>query len=390
MTSLDLERRVRLLFFTDSLVAGGAQRQAVETALQFARSGCDVHLAIYHDIRELGDELEEAGVTVTFVAKNAKFDIGFLLRLYRYFRRIQPDVVHCFLFTPNMWGRIVGRAARIHTVITSERNIDLPQSRLRVGLERVLYRLSDRIIVNAEAIRRVLVDIVGVPEQNIRVIYNCVDVDRFAVPPMKRVSDLRRALALDVDKFVVTLPGRVMRQKNHACLIRAVAMLNISVRRRVQLVFVGNLLDDGYRAGLDKLATELGVDSLIVYAGRQEDMACVYAISDLVALPSLWEGFPNVLLEAMAAGRLVLASAIADNAKLIRHGQNGFLFPSDDAEALARLIGKIIELSDAARMELVTAAKSTVSEQFAPAKLMQSTADVYKEVLPSEIGTRLC
>lgn len=376
---------LRIALFIDSLVAGGAQRQVVETALQLARMGHFVTVVIYHDIRELGGELAQAGVEVILVKKQAKFDPGFLLRLYRLFRDLQPQVLHSYLFTPNLWARLVGRAAGIPVIITSERNIDLPRSPGRVLLERLVYRLGDGIIVNAEAIRRVLTDVVGVPDHLVHTIYNAVDAARFAMPSMERQENLCASLGLKQGHIVVTLPGRVMPQKNHACLLRALGRLDEAKRNKLRVLFVGNLLDEGYRASVENVARNAGLADHVIFTGRQDDMAAIYAISDVVVLPSLWEGFPNVVLEAMVAGRPVVASNIADNDKLIRDGVTGYLFPSDDDQALAKLMDRLLDLPRQTRQELGAAAHADISQRFTPKALAEANLAVYKAMLAEKL-----
>lgn len=372
-------RSLRIVLFIDSLVAGGAQRQVVETALQLARCGHSISVVIYHNIRELGADLADAGVDVILVEKNAKMDLGFLWRLYRCFCELRPEVLHCFLFTPNLWGRLIGRAAGIRVVITSERNVDLPQSRVRVWLEKVVYRFGDCIVVNAEAIRHVLINSVAVPTERIRTVYNGVDVARFVAPPAECLAKTRNALGINPDDLVVTLPGRVMPQKNHACLLRALARLDQALRQRIRVLFVGNMLDEPYRQGLVRLAQQLGLESCVSFAGRRDDMASVYAISEVVVLPSLWEGFPNVLLEAMAAKRPVIASAIADNGLLLNDGLTGFLFPSDDDAALAVVLQKLFAMTPADRTAFGQAAHSSVLQRFGTEALVDANVAIYRE-----------
>jgi glycosyltransferase involved in cell wall biosynthesis len=372
---------LRVLLFIDSLVAGGAQRQVVETALQLSRLGHVVTVLIYRDIRELGGELAGAGVPVVLVEKRAKFDPGFLLRLYRQFRTLRPQVLHSYLFTPNLWARFIGRAARIPVVITSERNIDLPHSRWRVRLERWVYRLGDGIIVNAEAIRRVLTDVVGVPDDRIQTIYNAVDGERFATPPMERIEAVRSTIGWRQGQIVISLPGRVIPQKNHACLIRALGRLDKEKRDSLVVLFVGNLLDAHYRHSVEKVAEHVGIRRQIIFTGRQDDMAAIYALSDVVVLPSLWEGFPNVVLEAMAAARPVVASRISDNDLLIQDGMTGYLFPSDDDSALSRVLSHLIDTPLDERRALGVAAYNSIVKRFSPESLAEANLVMYKTIL---------
>lgn len=375
---------LHVALFIDSLVAGGAQRQVVETALQLAKNGHRVSVIIYHDIRELGAELSRAGIEVLLIKKNAKLSLSFLWRLYRCFRDISPDVLHCFLFVPNLWGRLIGRLARVPVVITSERNVDLPQSRLRVWIERVIHRLGDCIIVNAEAIRTVLVDVVGVPSDRIHTVYNGVDLERFKRPAPEILAAKRTELGVRTGDFVITLPGRVIPQKNHACLMRAIAALGPEAN--IRLLFVGNLLDVPYCQGLEAMVVDLGLKNVVSFVGRQDDMAAIYAISDVVVLPSLWEGFPNVVLEAMAAGRPVIASDIADNAVLVHEGVTGYLFPNGDDVALAAALRRMFLMVPNEREHLGLGGFSLVASRFSSQALLATNLSLYRTFLELKGG----
>ena len=239
--------------------------------------------------------------------------------------------------------------------------------------------LSSRIIVNAEAIRTVLVTRMGIPGDKVRVVYNGVDSEKFGRVSEARVRRLRSALGLDPSDLVFTLPGRLTPQKNHRCLIKAVALLP-SIPRNLKVVFVGNELDMPLKTTLVSSIEALGLRGHFLFGGAQADMAAMYAVSDVVVLPSLWEGFPNVILEAMAARRPVVASDIADNARLVRHGENGYLFPIDDESALAAALATLISLSPDARARLGEAGRQLVDSSYSMSRMVDSTVQIYREL----------
>jgi glycosyltransferase involved in cell wall biosynthesis len=369
----------KVILFIDSLVRGGAQRQLVELALNLNRADFDPTVVVYHDLPQLKGDLDAAGVRNLLIPKRGKADLGFLLRLTRFLRRERPDIVHAYLSTPSFWARIAGRLAGIPKIITSERNIDIEHSPMRFWFEKRLQRLSSRIIVNAEAIRHILVERVGIPGDKVVVIYNGVDTEKFGSASSERVEQVRSNLGLTQGNLVLILPGRLAPQKNHLCLIKAVALLPL-IPDSLKIVFVGNELDLPLKAKLVESIKRLGLDRHFVFAGPQDDMPAMYAASDAVVLPSLWEGFPNVLLEAMAARRPVVASDIADNGRLVRNDENGYLFPTDDEHALARAIATLIALCPDARAGLGQAGRELVESSYSMARMVKSTVEIYREL----------
>jgi glycosyltransferase involved in cell wall biosynthesis len=119
-------------------------------------------------------------------------------------------------------------------------------------------------------------------------------------------------------------------------------------------------------------------------------MAVVYAAADVVVLPSLWEGFPNVVLEAMAAGKPVIASDIADNRRIVKDGVNGFLFPSDDALALAECLDGIKAAGFERRREMGAAGLALVRSQYAMERMVTLTQSLYESVILDEYVEPKC
>jgi starch synthase (maltosyl-transferring) len=109
-------------------------------------------------------------------------------------------------------------------------------------------------------------------------------------------------------------------------------------------------------------------------------MPAIYAASDAVVLPSLWEGFPNALLEAMAARRPVIASDIADNDRLVRNNENGYLFPADDEHALAQALATLIALRPETRAGLGQTGRGMVESSYSMDRMVKRTTEIYLEL----------
>lgn len=375
-----MSKKIKVVLFIDSLVRGGAQRQLVELALNLDRDRFVPTVLIYHDIQQFRPDLDAAGIPVVLISKQGKFDLLFLIRLVMYFRASHPDIVHSYLNTPNFWARMAGKLAGVRYLITSERNIDIHHSSKRVALEKFLARASARVVANAEAIRELLVRKVDMPPEKIEVIYNGVDIAKFTCCNTDRVLALRQDWGILPADFVMVLPGRIVPQKNHKCLIRAIDAMHAD-KSNLKVVFVGNENDQTLKQELQQLIAELHLTSNFIFAGKQDDMAAVYAAADVIVLPSLWEGFPNVVLEAMAAGKPVIASDIADNRRIVQDGITGYLFPSDSHTELAHCLEKIIDSGDLSRCEMGVAGMELVRSDYSMDKMVKTTQSLYESVL---------
>ncbi len=367
------------MLLIDSLVRGGAQRQLVELALNLDRVRFDPTVLIYFDLQQFRAELDAARIPVVLIKKKSKFDVAFLIRLTRFLRKHRPDVIQAYLNTPNFWARLAGRLAGIRFILTSERSGDVGHSFVRVVLERVLQHFSHLIIANSESVKSVLLQQIGVPPDKIRVIYNGVDVPKFSTAADSELERLRCRFALGDQDFVVTLPGRLAAEKNHMCLVKAVECLG-SVRDRIKVLFVGNELDQALKQRLIAAIRHRSLSDHFIFAGRQDNMAAIYALSDVVVLPSLWESFPNVLLEAMAASRPVIASNISDNRKIIEHGVNGFLFASNDERELANCLDALVNSSRERLARMGEAGLVIAQSRYSIEEMVHSYQTIYSSI----------
>jgi len=379
---ITVRRPARGVFLIDSFGSGGAQRQFVELVTSIDRRRVTPFVVTYYDIPFFRKQLLDAGVEHVCLAKWDKLGITFLVKWVMFLKKNRPDFIHSFLNIPNFYARLAKFLGFVPMVITSERNISLTDSRELVILEKMFWRLSDRIIANAWGVREVLTREIEIPDEYITVIHNGVATDRFRQPCFNRVAEIRAKSGASHENCVlVGMIGRVLKQKNQLGLLHAMAKIKSkdgSLPFRVG--FWGSEPDSEYAALVRNTATALILDPHVTYFEPEEDVASVYAACDIVVLPSLWEGFPNVVLEAMSAGRVVVASDIVDNAHIIDNGRNGFIVRPGDVEDLSRVIVNVLGLSKDERRKIELRAEERVLTSFSLQKMVQSTMDVYKEL----------
>jgi L-malate glycosyltransferase len=171
------------------------------------------------------------------------------------------------------------------------------------------------------------------------------------------------------------LPGRLVWEKNHECRLRAAAQAGLA--RPFLILIVGQEIDLELKARLQKLIAELGISTETRFVGPASDILSIYALCDVMVLPSLSEAMPNVVMEAMSCGRIVIASAVSDNDRIIQHGVSGFVFPNNDVAALARLLAHCQSLSEIERRAIGKAARSRAQELFSKERM----AGAYVELI---------
>lgn len=318
----------RLVLFTDSLIGGGAQRQLVTLARELNANGYSVSVLTYSDKEQLASWLKEDGIPWSVVKKNGALDIIFIYKLFRYFRNHKTDLIISYLNTPNLWARVIGKLAGVKRIITSERNVDLDKSPFRLKLEKILCRLSEKVVVNAHAIKAMLVEN-GIPKNKIDVIYNGLNTDYFKPASTDAVSLFRQSHGIAETDVVFLLPGRMTPQKNHISVLRALVHAD-SIPENLKILFVGNEFFQTIKEELLDFSEKHNLSKHIIYAGPSNDMPLVYSACDCVILPSLWEGLPNAAIEAMACGKPVIASDVSDNKRILNILGENFIFSVDD------------------------------------------------------------
>ncbi len=334
------------------LAGGGAERVATLLLQHIDRKKFEPSLVMYKKSGVYMDELPPC-LRVVDLGLRKRTLLGLpkiIWRLARVIRRERPDVVLSFLTYCNLITIAATRLSGVKTaVVVSERNnltMELKAEPLRYSLlqklgVRVLYSLADVILANSRGITEDLVENFGVSTQKVEVIYNPVNIER--------ISHLAREPVdhpwFDDELPVVIAMGRLEPQKGYPYLLRAIARVkNI---RPCRLMILG----EGKKRGeLEYLAQELGIKQNVAFLGFQKNPFKYLARADLFVLSSLWEGFPNVILEAMTCGTPVIATRCPSGPEeIITDGVNGILVPVGDEKALGNAIfgvlteGKLME-----------------------------------------------
>lgn len=376
-------KRVTGIYLIDSLSSGGAQRQIVELVKNIDKSRIRPIVVTYHDLPFFQDELARYGIKTLLLEKRDKIGFTFMVRFMAFLRKIRPDFIHSFLNVPNFYARMMKFTGTVEKVITSERNISIMNSFALSMLEKLTWRLSGCIIVNAHGIKKILVEQIGIPEKKIVVIYNGVAANRFNKFSSSKVKEIRDKINIGSDDKcqVLGLIGRLVDQKNHIGILDA---LNL-IRRykpdlKIKIGFWGSEPLPDYSEKVRKKIVNLGLQDAVLFGGTEKDINSVYAVCDVIVLPSLWEGFPNVLIEAMAAGKLVIASDIVDNARIIKDGVNGFLFPSGSSKALANKIIEVIEMPKDSKLAVSKQARQDIIQNYSTENMVLNTMKIYKEM----------
>lgn len=362
-----------------ALAFAGAETLAGRLVIGLNRGGryaCSVY-AVYFD-GPLSGLLAAQGIPSQALFRAGKWDLKPLLRLVKEFRAKGTRIVHTHSMAQLLYGGTAARLVGAKVVHTEHDFYSLRTPRAQRLLRR-LTRMAHRVTAVAEPVREFLRDSVGIPERKLVTIQNGVDVARF-----ESAKPLDRSRVGCTDReFVIGCVARLSREKGHAVLLEAFQRMH-AVHPNARLLLIGEG-EEGVR--LKASADRLGLNGAVRFLGLREDVPELLATCDAVVLPSLEEGFPMVLLEAMAAGKAVVATQVGAIPGLIRAGDTGMLVPPGDPTALADAMSWLLD--DASlRRRLGGRGQALVRDTFGFDKTISQYDQVYQAVLSNDRGHR--
>src|SRR5262245_17138402 len=340
---------------------GGGETQVMALARELARLGHRSTIAA--DPRgRLAERAAAAGIAVVPLRIANHADVRAALALRRLARG--HDVVHFHTARAHALAPFVGRGAA--RLVVTRRMDYVPAGG---PYARFLYnRAVDVVIAISEGVRAALLR-AGVRPGRIRVVPSGVDADAFAARDAERAA-LRHEWGIAERDVAVVVVGALERRKGHAVLLEAAAGL-AALRLGVRYVFCG---EGSEAAGLRSAAASLG--GTVRFAGFRRDVAACLAAADIVALPSLEEGLGVAALEAMAAGRPVVASRVGGLPEAVVDGETGYLVPPADPPALGAALARLAR-DTALRARFGAAGRGRVVERYTMARMAEGTVACY-------------
>jgi glycosyltransferase involved in cell wall biosynthesis len=333
--------RIRVVHVLDSLDIGGTELNAVRTAERLDRERFDIQFVCLRASGPLRPRLDALGIPVTEIPIPSLFSAAAFRRglwIRDLVRRAGIHVVHAHdpygntLAAP--FVRLAGRGA----VIASQRWLrNVHAARLRFA-NRMAYRFAHRVLANSPAVGETVVRHEGVSRDRLVVIPNFVEEEAFAPLSAERRSIFRRQAGLAQDDVAIGVVANLYPVKNHAMLLRAAGRL-AAAWPDVKFVLIG---EGKERDALTVLRRELRLDDRVLMPGRMANEPGVAGIIDIAVLTSLEEGFPNWIVEAMAAGRPVVATSVGGIPDAVLDGATGTLVGSGDDEGLANALDRLL------------------------------------------------
>ncbi len=366
-------------------VAGGGDRGgakthilALLTHMDSTRFNCS--LVCLND-GPLAEEARESGLDVTVIPMYHHLDVGAVFRLRKHFKRIRPVIVQTHGVRANLVGRIAAKMARVTHILSTMHSLvslDYPTpfaNSVFTYVDRLSSTLAERLIAVSGQLKENLIQ-QGFPKEKFTVIHNGIDLSPYQVDGDQVKRKAKAALGIHTSTRVIGTVGRLVPIKGYEDFLTAAGKIK-SFEKDICFLMVG---DGPCLEKLKEQAANLGISEQVIFTGYRADTADIFFAMDVFVITSLSEGLPIVMLEAMAAGLPIVATAVGGIPEVITHQKNGILVKPRQPNELADRIIALME-DPVKAIALSLAGKRTVRDGFSMDVPAALTADLYDELL---------
>jgi glycosyltransferase involved in cell wall biosynthesis len=376
--------RVPVAFVIDNMGLGGTELNAVRTAERLDRARFDLQVVCIGADGPLSERYRAMGVPVTRIQVRSMYGPTMLsagLRFVRFLRDEQIQIVHAHDMYSNVFATVWARVAGTPVVIASRRWWhSLPNRKLRLG-NAAAFRMAGAVLANSPQVARSVLETTHLPPGRVWTVTNFADDEAFVPAAPEARLRQRRAWTVPDDALVMGCVARLVPVKDHATLVEAFAQIRTR-RRNVHLVLIG---DGECRRGLEAQVEHLGLTGAVTFTGELRGGGNHHRAFDVSALASLSEGFPNSLVEAMAAGVPVVATAVGGNVDAVADGMTGFLVPPRSVGELALALERLLE-NPSLRAAFGTAAQERARSMYGAAPALLALQSMYDTLLERAVA----
>jgi len=371
---------MRILHLLSSVGLFGAERVAVELSKSLKKTyHCEPILGIiknvYNPHEEISEEAVRNGIPYTVFACRSQLDLQLVFSVRKFIKTNRVDIIHCHGYKSNFYGLLASKG-QVPSVTTNH-NWLTAHWKLKTYclLDSLWIRFFDRIVAVSNEVKKDMVKY-KIPEEKIQVIDNGISLERFERPVETR--KIKNQLGFEEKTRVIGTVGSLVIEKGHIYLLEAARQI-LDVVKDLKFLIIG---DGPLRKTLEEKSEKLGIENQVIFMGQRKDIPELLMAMDIFILPSVKEGLPMALLEAMAARRPVIATRVGAIPKVIENRDIGVLVEPKDTMGLRDAIMNL--LKDPARMSLLARGGfDRIYTGFSSDKMGKQYLELYEEITSS-------
>lgn len=373
-----------ILYIIDNLEFGGGEMVFSQLINRLCRDKYKVTVACL-PTGIFMERIKGSGASIKPVDMSNKFNFKVILQMVNLMKEQNIDIVHSQGARAEFFSRLAAKLAGVHIIVST---VAMPVEGFDVNpikkfIYTVLNRFTecfvDRFIVVSEALDKVMRERHRIEPQKLVTIFNGIETDEYSIPDeevMCGKSRLREELGLENNVPVIGAIGRLVWQKGFEYFIDVIPEV-LKEFKEARFLIVG---EGPLENKLKVKSKKLKVDDKVIFTGFRNDIKEILASIDIFVMPSLLEGLPMILLEAMAMGKPIIATDIEGIKEILENGRTGLLVPPRDPQALSEAIGDLLIHKDKAR-QIGLAARKAVEERFGVDIMVQKVEGAYEELL---------
>ena len=362
-------RKLNILYLITEFDVGGAENMLYEVATRIDRQKYDIHAACLTGHGAIGKKLSALGIDVKYFCIQNRLDFRIFIRLGKFLKRNNIHILHTYLFHANFIGRIAGKLAGVQVIISSIRTSE-KENRYHLWLDKITSGFVDIETCVCEAVRQFTIKEAGISAGKLISIPNGIDLAKFNRAFNREGK--RTELGIKESTKVIGTVGHLSKPKGIEFLLKAASLVLKEFQDTVFVIVGRGKLEHE----LKRFTKELCIEDNVIFTGFRKDAVEIMSIFDIFVLPSLWEGLPVAVLEAMALSKPVVVTAVGGCPELVANGENGYLVEPADCTGLSRAIVNILKDLVLAR-EMGGNSRKKV-EHFGVDKMVERTEELYE------------
>lgn len=372
-----MKQRLKLVIMIRQMIVGGAEKDIIKIVSRLDRDRYDIHLCLFNDTCVYRDVFREQQIPVTMIRKRIKLDFLHLWQLTAWLRRLRPDIVHTWISEANSVGSVAARLAGVPIRVGCVLNVNFWKTRPRLLFDHFAMGTSHRLVTNSLRINEFLVQRMGISASRLKLIYNGIEPGAFSLDGEARRQarqQVRQQYGIRENETLFITVAGLRRMKNHLDFLRTIAQLPRDAGFRFLFLGEGPL-----KSAIEENVDRLGLGETVILAGMRHDVGTVLAGADVFVLPSIIEGQPNAILEAMAAGLPLIATDVGGNSEAVEHERQGLIIPFSDRPAMVEALVRLgTDAGERARMG--RQGPSRVEAMFTADRMVSSFVALYEEL----------